>query len=55
MEYAEGHDKLRLLLLDCAVCGVNQLSQNESFVRLVQENGSLSSDLLVKMASFFQE
>lgn len=55
MEYEEGHDKLKLLVLDCAVCCVNQLSQNESLLQLTKENGSLSGGLLVKMASFFQK
>lgn len=53
MEFEEGRDKLKALVLDYAVCYVQQLSKEKSFLDLLEEPGSLASDLLVKMVGLF--
>lgn len=54
MNYDNGRDKLRGLVLDYTVCYVHQLEQDESFRKLLQEGGHLPSDLLSKTVGLMQ-
>lgn len=54
MEYEEGYDKLRLLVLDYTVCYVQQLAREPSFIDLMKEPGPLATDLLGKMVALFE-
>lgn len=51
MDHDQGRrqDRLRVLVLDFAVCYLHSLAQHPSFRKLLEEGGPLSSDLLVRV------
>lgn len=54
MEFEQGYDKLRLLVLDYATCWIQELSGEESLIELMKEPGPLASDLLLRLVGLFQ-
>lgn len=46
----QGYDGLKTLVLEYATCYFRELMQDLSFVQLLQEGGSLPSDLMAKVA-----
>ncbi|KAK5080484.1 hypothetical protein LTR05_008595 [Lithohypha guttulata] len=49
-DFDHGHDGLRALVLDLTLCYYRELIEHPLFVELLQEGGSLSSDVMVGVA-----
>ena len=50
LDFDQGHDRLRALVLEYASCYFRELMQEPSFIQLLQEGGPLPSDLMAKLA-----
>lgn len=49
MDYKEGRDKLRNLVLDYATCYIKQLMREQTFLDLLEEGGEPTGDIVRKM------
>lgn len=50
MDYKEGKDKLRSLVLEYVACYTKQLAREQTFLDLLEEGGKLAGDIARKMA-----
>jgi len=50
MDYKEGKDKLRGLVLEYVACHTKQLTREQTFLDLLEEGGKLAGDIARNMA-----